>query len=70
MSRTEENVYHTGTPGHEDHREEGDFSGFSDPPLRGAEAQNPVRGGGKIHGQYRRCLKAFSVEWQKWNSKF
>ena len=46
MSRTSEDAY-TGTPGREDQREERDqsFAGFSDPPLRGAHAQNPRRGG-------------------------
>ena len=72
MSRTGEDAYHTGTPGHEDQREDRDqsFVGFSDPPLRGAEAQNSRRGGGKIHRLYGRCLKTCSVEWQKWKSKF
>ena len=52
MSRTGKDAYHTGTPGHEDYREErdrregsGDFPGFPDPPLRGAAAQNPGRWG-------------------------
>ena len=48
MSGTDDENVYTGTPGREDQGEERDhrFEGFSDPHLRGAEAQNPLRGGG------------------------
>ena len=49
MSGTDDENVYTGTPGREDQGEERDhrFEGFSDPHLRGAEAQNPLRGGGR-----------------------
>ena len=62
MSRTGEDAYHTGTPGHEDHREERDqsnFLGFSDQPLK-VQKHKPRGGGGggvEIHRQCRRLFE-------------
>ena len=50
MSKTGEDAYQAGFPGHEDYREEGeqsegsrDFPGFPDPPPGGSTDQNPRR---------------------------
>ena len=68
MSKTGEDAYQTGIPGHEDYREERDpsegsrdFSGFPDHPPRGAAAQNTGRGWGDPE-----AVQALFEDMQRW----